>query len=164
MAPLIILLGTFAVLYLLDRFVIGRRLGISFIGRASMAAMLIATGVSHFTNTQEMIEIMPDFVPVKREMVYFTGVCELLAVVGLLWSRTSRLTSIALIIFFVLVLPANIAGSLKHVQFGGMEYGAWYLLFRIPLQIFFIWWVWWFGLRSGAQASLPATSRSDVNR
>jgi uncharacterized membrane protein len=156
MAPLIILLATFTVLYLVDRFLLGRRLGISFIGRASMAVMLIATGVSHFTNTQEMIEIMPDFVPAKREMVYFTGVCELLAVVGLLWSRTGRLTSIVLIIFFVLVLPANIAGSLKQVQFGGMEYGAWYLLFRIPLQIFFIWWVWYFGLRTGAQASLPA--------
>ena len=146
MAPLIILLTTFAVLYLVDRFLLGRRPGISFIGRTSMAAMLIATGVSHFTNTQEMIEIMPDFVPAKREIVYVTGVCELLAVIGLLWSRTARLTSIVLIIFFVLVLPANIAGSLKQVQFGGMEYGASYLLVRIPLQIFFIWWVWYFGL------------------
>lgn len=147
MAPLVFLLGTFAVLYLGNRLLLGRRLSMSFIGRASMAVMLVVTGISHFTNTEEMIAIMPDFVPAKREMVYFTGVCELLAVVGLLWDKTARLTSILLIVFFVLVLPANIAGSLKSVEFGGMEYGPLYLLFRVPLQIFFIWWVWWFGIK-----------------
>ena len=147
MAPLIFLLGTFAVLYLLNRFALGRQLPLSLIGRVSMAVMLIVTGVSHFTNTQQMVDIMPDFMPAKREMIYFTGACELLAVIGLIWSRTAKLASILLIIFFVLVLPANIAGSLKSVQFGGMEYGPMYLLFRIPLQIFFIWWVWWFGVR-----------------
>jgi uncharacterized membrane protein len=156
MAPLIFLLGTFVALYPINRFLLGGRLSISFIGRASMAVMLIVTGVSHFTNTQQMVDMMPDFMPAKREMIYFTGVCELLAVVGLVWNKTSRLASILLIIFFVLVLPANIAGSLKSVQFAGMEYGPWYLLFRVPLQIFFIWWVWYFGIRTGAQASLPA--------
>lgn len=147
MAPLIFLLGTFAVIYLLNRSMLDRRLSLSLMGRASMAVMLIVTGISHFANTNEMVAMMPDFMPAKREMVYFTGVIELLAVVGLLWSKTARLASILLIIFFMLVLPANIAGSLKSVQYGGMEYGPWYLLFRIPLQIFFIWWVWWFGLR-----------------
>lgn len=147
MAPLIFLLGTFVVLYLINRFLLGRRVSLSFIGRASMAAMLIVTGIAHFTNTEQMVDMMPDFMPAKREMIYFTGVCELLAVVGLIWNKTSRLASSLLIIFFVLILPANIAGSLKSVQLGGMEYGPWYLLFRIPLQIFFIWWVWYFGIR-----------------
>ena len=147
MAPLIFLLATFAVLYLVNRFLLDRRLSISFIGRASMAVMLIVTGVSHFTNTEQLVATMPEFIPAKREMVYFTGLCELAAVIGLLWNRTARLASILLIIFYILVLPANIAGSLKSVQFGGMQLGPLYLLFRIPLQIFFIWWVWWFGLR-----------------
>lgn len=151
MAPLIILLVTFSVLYAVDRFALRGRLGLSLVGRASMAVMLVATGVSHFTNTDEMIAMMPDFLPAKRELVYFTGVCELLAVPGLLWSRTAKLTSILLLIFFVLVLPANIAGSLKQVQFGGMEYGPLYLLFRVPLQILFIWWVWFFGLRASTR-------------
>lgn len=155
MAPLIILLVTFGVLYLVDRFALAGRLGLPFIGRASMAMMLIATGIAHFTNTDEMIAMMPDFMPAKREIVYFTGICELAAVVGLLWKRSARLASILLLIFFFLVLPANIAGSFKQVQLGGMEYGPLYLLFRIPLQIFFIWWVWYFGLRTGAVGVPP---------
>lgn len=148
MAPLIFLLVTFTILYLLNRFALGGRFTLSLIGRISMAVMLIVTGVSHFTYTQQMVDMMPDFMPAKREMIYFTGVCELLAVIGLLWSRTARLASILLIIFFVLVLPANVVGSLKSVQLGGMEYGPLYLLFRIPLQIFFIWWVWYFGIKT----------------
>lgn len=147
MAPLIFLFVTFVALYLINRWLLGGRLSTSFIGRASMAVMLIVTGIAHFTNTQQLVEIMPESIPAKTELVYFTGVCELLAVVGLLWSRTARLTSVLLIIFFIAVLPANIAGSLNSVQFGGMEYGPLYLLFRIPVQILFIWWVWYFGLR-----------------
>lgn len=147
MAPLIILLSAFSLLYLLDRFVLIGRLGLHFVGRASMAVMLIFTGISHFTSTDAMVAMMPDVVPAKRELIYFTGVCELAAAVGLIWDKTARLASILLIIFFVLVLPANIAGSLRSVNLGGMEYGPLYLLFRVPLQMFFIWWVWYFGLR-----------------
>lgn len=151
MAPLIFLLGTFAVLFVMNRYVFGHKLPLSLLGRAAMAVMLIVTGISHFTNTEEMVAMMPDFLPAKREIIYFTGVCELAAVIGLLWDRTSRLASTLLIVFFVLVLPANIAGSLKSVNFGGMEYGPWYLLFRVPMQIFLIWWTWYFGLRLPAQ-------------
>ena len=156
MAPLIILLVTFAVLYLIDRFALRGRLGLSFIGRAAMAVMLIATGISHFTNTENMVAMMPDIMPAKRELVYFTGLCELAAVPGLIWSKTARLASILLLIFFILVLPANIAGSFKSVNFGGMEYGPIYLLFRVPLQVFFIWWVWWFGIRQPSAKQLPS--------
>ncbi|MGD9588941.1 MAG: DoxX family protein [Pyrinomonadaceae bacterium] len=146
MAPLIFLIASLVIFYLLDRFALGGRLGTSFIGRASMAVMLLVPGISHFTNTAEMVAMMPELMPAKRELIWFTGVCELAAVVGLLWDRTARLAAILLIVFFVLVLPANIAGNLKSVEFGGMEYGPIYLLFRVPLQIFFIWWVWYFGL------------------
>jgi uncharacterized membrane protein len=147
MAPLLFLLATFAILYCVNRLALSGRLSLSFVGRASMAVMLIVTGISHFTNTDQMVAMMPDLMPAKREMIWFTGVCELAAVVGLLWIKTARIASVLLIVFFVLVLPANIAGSLKSVQYGGMEYGPMYLLFRIPLQIFFIWWVWYFGLK-----------------
>lgn len=146
MAPLIFLLATFALLWAVNRFLLSRRWNLAFIGRASMAVMLIVTGISHFTNTAEMVSMMPDFMPAKRGIVYLTGVVELVAVVGLLWERTSRLASILLIVFFIAILPANIAGSLKSVQYGGMEYGPLYLLFRIPLQLFFIGWVWYFGI------------------
>ena len=147
MAPLIFLLLTFAAVALADRYLLGRRVGLSMAGRIAMGVMLLVTGISHFTATETMVDMMPDMLPWKRELVYFTGICELLAIPGLIWERTRRLAAVLLIAFFVAVLPANVIGSLKQVQMGGMEYGTAYLLFRIPLQIFFIWWTWYFALR-----------------
>ena|SRR5690606_32015462 len=147
MAPLIFLLLTFAAVALADRYLLGRRVGLSMAGRIAMGVMLLVTGISHFTATETMVDMMPDMLPWKRELVYFTGICELLAIPGLIWERTRRLAAVLLIVFFIAVLPANVIGSLKQVQMGGMEYGTAYLLFRIPLQIFFIWWTWYFALR-----------------
>ena len=147
MAPLIVLISVFLTSLAINKYLLGGRFSISLIGRIAMSAMLIITGVSHFTTTDLMIDMMPEAMPAKRELVYFTGVCELAAAAGLLWAKTYRLTSMMLIVFFVAVLPANIAGSLKSVDVGGMQYGPVYLPFRIPLQIFFISWAWYFGLR-----------------
>ena len=113
-------------------------------GRVAMTAMLLLAGIAHFIYFEPMVAMMPDFVPLKLEIVYFTGVCELLAAAGLLWDQTAKPTSVMLIIFFIAILPANIMGSLKGVNIPGAEYGPWYLLFRVPLQIFFIWWVYYF--------------------
>lgn len=147
MAPLIILLTTFFAVYLVNRTLLSGRLNTGLIARIALSMMLLATGISHFTSTDVMVEMMPDVMPLKREMVYFTGICELAAAVGLLFDRTARLAAVMLIIFFLAILPANIIGSLKQIQLGGMENGPLYLLFRIPLQVFFIWWAWYFGVR-----------------
>ena len=147
MAPLIILIVSFAFLFLIDRFLLSGKLGMSLSGRIALGLMLLVTGIAHFTSPEPMTEMLPDFVPYKKEMIYFTGVCELLAIPGLLWEKTRRLTSVMLILFFLLILPANIYGSIKSVGLGGMEYGPWYLLFRVPLQILFIGWTWYFGLK-----------------
>ena len=147
MAPLSVLIGTFLLVYGANKYLAGGRLDLSLIGRIALAAMLLVTGIAHFTSTEAMVAMMPEAIPYKVEMVYFTGVCELAGAVGLLWNRTSRLAAIMLIVFFVMVLPANIAGSLKRVELGGMEYGPAYLLFRVPLQIFLVWWTWYFGIK-----------------
>lgn len=147
MAPLIVLLVSFAGLFIINRFLLKDKWSLSLVGRIALALMLILTGAAHFTETDLMVEMMPDFMPLKRETVYLTGVIEFLAVVGLIINKTSKLTAILLIIFFLAVLPANIAGSLKQVNFGGMESGATYLFFRVPLQIFFILWTYYFGVR-----------------
>jgi uncharacterized membrane protein len=147
MAPLIILLAAFGLLFVVNKSLLGGGLSFAFMGRASLALMLIATGIAHLTSTDAMIEMMPEAVPMKRGIVYLTGVLELLAVVGLLVDSLSRLTAVLLVVFFIVVLPANIAGSLKRVPLGGMENGPQYLFFRIPLQALFIFWAYVFGVR-----------------
>ena len=147
MAPLIILIASFSLFFLINKFFLKSKYTVSLIGRAALATMLIFTGVAHFINTDLMIAMLPEVIPLKKETVLFTGLLEIAASVGLIWEKTSKITSILLIVFFVVILPANIKGSIEQVQLGGMKQGADYLYFRIPLQILFIGWAYYFGIR-----------------
>jgi uncharacterized membrane protein len=148
MSTLIILLLTFFISLALNRYVLDKKFKSERLGRFAMSTMMVFTGVAHFFKTSEMVAMMPQGLPFKVELVYATGVLEILAAIGLVLERYAKITSIALIVFFILILPANVIGSLNRVELGGMENGPLYLLFRIPLQILFIWWTYYFGVRS----------------
>jgi uncharacterized membrane protein len=115
-------------------------------GRCALAVMLLFTGTSHFYKQQEMVAMMPAILPYKLEIVFFTGMIEIVGAIGLLTRRFVILTSFALILFFIAVLPANIIGAQKRIALGGMENGPVYLYFRIPLQLLFILWTYYFGI------------------
>ena len=146
MTPLIALLGSFGLLYAVNALLLNYQMSASLVGRAALAVMLLVTGIAHFTKTDLMVATMPNAFPLKKETVYLTGVLELLAVVGLLVNQTSVIAAVCVILFFIAILPANIVGSLKRIPLGGMAKGANYLYFRIPLQIFFIAWTYYFGI------------------
>ncbi len=86
--------------------------------------------------------MLPGYVPYKAEIIYVAGVFELMGAIGILIPRVRRLAGICLILMFVGFLPANVYAAYEHVDFGGHAYGPEYLLFRIPLQLFFIWWAY----------------------
>ena len=155
MVPLISLITSFGLFFLTNKFLLKDKYTVSFIGRVALAIMLVITGVSHFTNTDLMMAMLPEVIPLKKETVLFTGVLEILASVGLILNKTSKLTSTLLIIFFVVILPANIKGSIDKVQLGGMNQGVEYLYFRIPLQILFIAWIYYFGKRKNKNNQKP---------
>jgi len=146
MLPLIILISSFCLIWLLNKYVAKNFLGVSLMGKIAMAIMLLFTGSSHFFKTPEMVQMMPDFLPYKIQLVYFTGALELAFGIVLLLPRYAKWTIIALIFFFLAILPANIIGSFKKVHLGGMENGPSYLYFRIPLQFLFIGWAYYFGI------------------
>lgn len=113
--------------------------------RVAMSAMLIMTAIGHFLFTKGMVMMLPDIVPYRTELVYFTGVIEIAAAIGLCLSRFRKLTAWLLIIFFTLLLPANIYQATHHVNLEKATFdgsGPNYLWFRIPLQLFFIGWVY----------------------
>jgi uncharacterized membrane protein len=120
-----------------------------FAGNVAMSVMLLFTAIGHFAYSKGMMMMLPDFIPYKKEMVYATGLIEVLAAIGLMIPAYRHLTSIMLIIFFILILPANIYAAIKKVDYQKGTYkgnGLDYLWFRVPLQILFIAWVWYFGI------------------
>ncbi|MCM4151126.1 hypothetical protein DHD05_05935 [Arenibacter sp. N53] len=147
MAPLIILIVGFVLIFLINNYILNRRLKLSVVGRMALAMMLIFTAIAHFTKTDLMVEMLPELIPLKKQTIYFTDILEFIASFGLLIRNYAKTTSIILFLFFLAILPANIVGSLKEVQLGGMQNGVGYLIFRIPLQLLFIGWTYYFGIR-----------------
>jgi uncharacterized membrane protein len=69
-------------------------------------------------------------------MVFFTGLCELAGAIGLVIPMTRRAAGIALIFFFIAVLPANIHAARAGITLRGRP--ATPLWLRIPMQVLFI--------------------------
>jgi uncharacterized membrane protein len=113
--------------------------------RIAMSVMLLFTATAHFAFSKGMSMMLPGFFPFKMAVIYMTGIIELAAAIGLQMSGVRVLTGWLLIIFFILVLPANIYAAIKHIDYqkGTPEgKGPNYLWFRIPLQLVFILWVY----------------------
>ncbi len=122
-------------------------------GRIAMAAMMVTTGIAHFVFAEGMSLMLPDFIPYKFELVYFTGVLEMMAAIGLLLPKYRKLTGWLLIVFLVLIIPSNIYATIKHVNLENATFdgdGPNYLWYRIPLQIFFIGWTYLSCIKPGA--------------
>jgi uncharacterized membrane protein len=146
MAPLIILIFSYLIFFSVNQLFFKNKLSVSFMGRSAMAIMLIFTALAHFNQTEYMVEMLPDFMPYKKGVVYMTGIIEFIAAIGLFIKKTVKITTYLLILFYLLILPANIIGSIKQVDLGGMDAGAPYLFFRIPLQVLFMIWIYYFGI------------------
>jgi uncharacterized membrane protein len=162
MAPLVVLLVVFLATWLLGRVTKSHTLTVNRAGRIAMCAMLLFTGTSHFYLTKGMILMMPDFLPAKEAFVYGTGLLEILFGIGLIFESTRKLTSVLLILFLLAILPANIIATLKQVDIPTATYtgpGTSYLWFRIPLQLFFIGWVYYFGYSYPKRAAVANTQK-----
>jgi uncharacterized membrane protein len=143
MATEITLLGTFLMALVILR-ISWKRFEPALSARIGMAAMLTLTGIAHFFFTKGMVMMLPAFVPMKTMIIYLTGVLELIAAIGLLMPKYQVRTAWGLIVFLILLLPANVYAAVQHVNLEAATYdgaGPQYLWYRIPLQILFIAWV-----------------------
>lgn len=149
MKLLVILFATF-ILALLGTFLVQGRADFIFSGNLGMAVFIIFTGFSHFKFQKGMAMMIPDVIPARMFWVYFTGVLEIAAGIGLMIPAIREITAILLIIFYVLVFMANINSSRKKINIFKADYtgpGMKYLYTqRIPMQIILIVWTWYFGI------------------
>lgn len=97
--------------------------------------------------------MIPPVIPYRVELIYLTGVFELLGAAGVWIPGLVRLTGLLLILMLIGVLPANIYSAINRVDFGGHAAGPAYLIVRVPFQLFVIWWTYfateqdWFNRR-----------------
>ncbi|MFY0255471.1 hypothetical protein ACDQ55_16115 [Chitinophaga sp. 30R24] len=149
MKPLFLLLGVFALSATVAVITAGDWY-LSFCGNLAMCAMLCFTALGHVLFTKGMVLMIPPFIPGRVALVYITGVLEVLLGVALLLPDTRLMAGYALIAFFVAILPANIYAATKSIDLEKGTYngpGLSYLWFRVPLQLFFIGWVYFFAIK-----------------
>lgn len=148
METLITLLGTFSISLLIQKIWL-KEYKFALAGRIAMAAMLVLTTIGHFLFAKGMA-MMISFLPFPTAIVYITGFIELIAAIGLLLPKYKTPTGWFLILFFILLLTANIYAAANHINIEtGTNDGEGlnYLWFRIPLQLLFIVWVYWSAIR-----------------
>ena len=125
--------------------------------RVGLATMLCFTAAAHFNSMRgDLVRMVPPSIPNPELMVTFTGICEILGAIGLLVPRTRKIAAVALIVFFIAVLPANIHAARSGVTLRGQA--ATPVAPRVALQLLFIGLVWWSGVHAAAQRS-PTVSR-----
>lgn len=110
--------------------------------RAALAVMLLFTSSAHFSSMKEdLVRMVPPWVPQPRAMVLFTGFCEIAGAVGLMIPQLQHAAGTALVLFFIAVFPANVHAARTGATLGGRPAtGLW---LRLPMQLLFIALTWW---------------------
>jgi len=106
MKPLIILVISFLLTGCVIK-LINQQWDFILAGNIVMCIMLCFTSIGHFAFTKGMQMMMPQFIPFKKELVYITGVVEVIAGLSLIFLQLRYAASIFLVIFFILLLPGK---------------------------------------------------------
>jgi len=106
MKPLFVLLIAF-VIALIITYITNGHYKIALSARVALSVMLLFTASAHFAFTKGMAMMVPSFIPNKTALIYFTGIIEIIAAMGLLIPNLKETTAWLLLIFFV-------AASCKH--------------------------------------------------
>jgi len=103
----------------------------------ALSVMILFTASAHFTSLKEdLIKMVPEQFPYPRQIVFVTGILEILGAIGLLIPQVRTAAGICLAILFVAMFPANIKAAIKKVPLRGQT--ATPLWLRLPMQVLFI--------------------------
>ncbi len=150
MKPLIILLSSFLISLIVIK-ITNKEYDFALSGRIAMSVMLLFTAIGHFAFTKGMSMMILKFIPYKETFVHLTGIFEILLAIGLLIPRFKYISGWTLIIFLLLMLPANIYASINNINYQKGTFdgnGLAYLWFRIPLQFLFTAWTYFSAIRT----------------
>ncbi|MCF8715990.1 hypothetical protein JM658_14225 [Joostella atrarenae] len=104
-----------------------------------MAVLYIIAGILHFISPRKYLSIMPPYIPYKKEMVYLSGVAEILFGV-LLFTTLKDYAIWGIILMLIAFIPVHIY-MLKEKKFEKVA-PRWVLIIRVPLQFALMFWAY----------------------
>ena len=102
----------------------------------------VPAGLYHFINPAFYLRMMPPYLPWHLFLIYLSGFFEVALGALLLVPKYTRLAAWGLIALLVAVFPANVHMALHPQLFPDIPPVALWL--RLPLQVVFIAWAYWF--------------------
>jgi uncharacterized membrane protein len=100
--------------------------------RGVLAAIFIGMGINHFR--PRMVRGMAAMIPPRmrwsgalspRNLVYFTGACEIAGGIGIVVPATHTIAGFALVVFLIAVFPANAYAAKYPDKFGRAAIPFW---------------------------------------
>lgn len=107
-----------------------------------LSFLLMVAGILHFVKPNMFIKIMPSYIPYHLQMVYISGIAEILCGLLLIFPQTQKVGAYLSIFLFIAVFPANIEMARKFYEVHHKYF--WLTVARLPLQVVLIWWAYQF--------------------
>lgn len=98
-------------------------------------------GIAHFTSTDFFVAIMPPYIGYHTEIVYVSGVLEILGAIGILIPAFRQWAGNGLLLLVVCVSPANIHMWLNPDLFPDVS--EVFLSIRLVVQVALLMLIWW---------------------
>ena len=95
-------------------------------------------GVRHFIDPNFFLAIMPNYLTFHLELVYLSGIAEVVLGLMLLFKKTRRTGAIGLIFLLILVFPANIHLVQSELSQSILGVTKSQSIYRLPFQGLFI--------------------------
>ena len=100
-------------------------------------------GVRHFIDPNFFLAIMPNYLTFHLELVYLSGIAEVVLGLMLLFKKTRRTGAIGLIFLLILVFPANIHLVQSELSQSILGVTKSQSIYRLPFQGLFILIAYW---------------------
>lgn len=105
-----------------------------------MSLFYILAGIMHFVRPRMYLKMMPPYLPFHPQLVYASGIMEIVAGLLLLYPATRAYGAWLTILILIIVFPANIQMAVNFYQKQHPYF--WIAVLRLPLQLTLIWWAW----------------------
>ena len=106
--------------------------------------LYIIAGALHFYMPDFYLKIMPPYLPWHLELVYLSGIIEILLGIGLLLKTTRKWAAYGIIALLIAVFPANIYLAFNELPQQALQTNTTVALWiRFPIQVLLIALAYW---------------------
>ena len=111
------------------------------LGLAVVFLWFMGGGVTHFTNPDFYVAIMPPYIGWQLELVYISAVFEILGAIGILIPALRQWAGNGLLVLVLCVTPANVHMWLNPQLFPDVS--EVFLSVRLVVQVLLLALIWW---------------------